>query len=268
MPAIRWRGHVVARLERGASPARPRVALDRSLDVLDKSLAERVRARLDRWLTDQVVRRVPVLAALDTLSRDVEAGPALRAVAAALLDAGAILPRRAIGDSIDRLDAVERKQLRRAGITIGSLDLFDARLLKPEAARWRAALLAASDTPAPSLPPEGATVLPRGEAAGFRNLGAQAVRIDLVERIARAAHDARNGKAPFAPDPALATSMGLAPETLDRLMAALGFRAAPPADGARRWQWRGRPRPRPIAVAPPRPGNAFAALADWGAHGG
>ena len=266
--AIVWKGHVVAALAPGASPARPRVALDRSLDVLDKPLAERVRARLERWLAGQIARRAPVLPALEAMSREAAASPNLRAVAAALLDAGAILPRRTTGDGIDRLDAAERKRLRKAGITIGSLDLFDPRLLKPEAARWRAALLAASGAPAPPLPPEGATVLPRGDAAGFRKLGAQAVRIDLVERIARAAHDARNGKAPFAPDPALATSMGLAPETLDRLMAELGFRAAPPADGARRWQWRGRPRPRAASPARPKPGNAFAALADWGAHGG
>ena len=54
---------------------------------------------------------------------------------------------------------------------------------------------------------------------------------DLVERIAKAAHDARekNGKAAFAPDPALATSMGLEPGTIARLMVELGFRPAPPS---------------------------------------
>lgn len=266
-PAIVWRGHAVARLGPG-SPARPRVVLDRSLDVLDAPLGDRVRARLEHWLVHQIARRAPVLPALEAMSREAEASPALRGTAAALLDAGAILPRRAVGESIDRLDPAERKRLRKAGVTIGSLDLFDPRLLKPEAARWRAALLAASGASSQPLPPEGATVLPRGDVAGFRTLGAQAVRIDLVERIAHAAHDARQGKAPFAPDPALATSMGLAPETLDRLMAELGFRAVPPADGARRWQWRGRPRPRAAQPARPNPGNAFAALADWGAHGG
>ena len=268
-PAIRWQGHGVAHLAAGASLARPRLALDRSLDCLDKPLAAQVRERLDRWLADQVARHLPVLGRLDTLARDAEASPALRAVAAALLDAGAILPRARVGDGIDRLDPAERKRLRQAGVTIGSLDLFDPRLLKPEAARWRAALIAAAaGAPIGAAAPGGATVLPRGDATGFRNLGEQAVRIDLVERIARAAHDARQGKAPFAPDPALATSMGLAPETIARLMAALGFRTAPAVDGAPRWQWRGRPRTRPAVPARPRPGNAFAALADWGGNGG
>jgi ATP-dependent RNA helicase SUPV3L1/SUV3 len=269
VPELRWRGHGVARLARGASLAGPRVVLDRSLDCLDRPLANRVRQRLAQWLAGQVQHRVPILARLDALSRDEKASPALRAASAHLLDSGAIAPRAELGDSVDRLDPDERRRLRQAGVTIGSLDLFDPRLLKPEAARWRAALVAAfGGNPVAAAAPEGATVLPRQQVAGFRPLGAQAVRIDLVERIARAAHDARRGKAPFAPDPALATSMGLAPETLVRLMAALGFRSATPADGAQRWQWRGRPRPPRRAPAAPKPGNAFAALADWGAHGG
>jgi len=268
-PAIRWRGHEVAHLAGSASLARPRLVLDRSLDCLGKPLVGQIRVRLDRWLADRVARHLPVLGRLDALARDTEASPALRAVAAALLDAGAILPRTRVGDGIDRLDPAERKRLRQAGVTIGSLDLFDPRLLKPEAARWRAALVAAEvEASIEAAAPVGATVLPRGGVPGFRNLGGQAVRIDLVERIARAAHDARQGRAPFAPDPALATSMGLAPETIARLMAALGFRTAPAVDGAPRWQWRGRPRTRPTMPTRPRPGNAFAALADWSGNGG
>jgi ATP-dependent RNA helicase SUPV3L1/SUV3 len=93
-------------------------------------------------------------------------------------------------------------------------------------------------------------------------IGDQAVRIDLVERIARAAHDARAGRAAFAPDPSLATSIGIKSETLERLMRLLGFHAV--TEG---WAWRGRARNR---ITPPRiarPGNAFGALADWGAGG-
>ena len=87
------------------------------------------------------------------------------------------------------------------------------------------------------------------------------LRIDLVERIARAAHEARDGQRAFAPDPALATSMGLSADALARLMALLGFRAATGHEGAGpHWAWQGhrRARPRPRAA----PGNAFAALAE------
>ena len=156
------------------------------------------------------------------------------------------------------------------GITIGTLDIFDARLLKPAAAAWRRTLMTLWGQ-SPELARIGATTLRRDEpgrsvASGFRPLGDQAVRIDLVERIARATHDARDGRGPFAPDPALATSIGLEPATLDRLMGDLGFRKVrPAAEGdSPRWIWRGRPPARPAPRVAARPGNAFAALADWG----
>ena len=95
----------------------------------------------------------------------------------------------------------------KAGLVIGTLDLFMPGLLKPRAAAARRALLNLGDGPT-----DGASVLARtapGAALdhGYRPLGQQAVRIDLAERIARAAHDSRKGRAPCAPDPALATSM-------------------------------------------------------------
>ncbi|HVJ00415.1 MAG TPA: helicase-related protein [Sphingomonas sp.] len=268
-PAIVWGGVAVATLAPGPALAQPRVVLDRALDCLDRPLADAVRARLGRWLADQIARRAGALPRLDALARDAAASPNLRAVAAALADAGGIMPRQPVAEMLDALDAGERKRLRGAGITVGTLDLFDLRLLKPAGARWRHALLAARDGEAPSgLPPHGATVLPRAEIAGFRTIGSQAVRIDLVEKLARGAHDARKGRAPFAPDPALATSMGVTAETFAKLMAQLGFRTAPAEDGAPRWAWRGRPRAAPRPRARPHPANAFAALADWGAHGG
>jgi ATP-dependent RNA helicase SUPV3L1/SUV3 len=146
------------------------------------------------------------------------------------------------------------------GVTIGTLDLFAPALLKPGPARWRRMMMRRGGGPR-----DGATVLPRNAPGadlpfGFRPLGQQAVRIDLVERIARAAHDARKGRAPFPLDPALATSMGLQPDTLSRLMAQLGFRSARPGDDSKpRWLWQGlTPNAKPKA---PPTDNAFAALA-------
>jgi ATP-dependent RNA helicase SUPV3L1/SUV3 len=205
---------------------------------------------------------------LAAAARDPGATPALRVVAAALEVAGGITPRMPVRQAVEALQPEERRRLRKMGVTIGALDLYDARLLKPAAARWRAALLRVRGG-SPVLPREGATTLPRAAdgatlATGFRPLGAQAVRVDLVERIARVAHDARQGRKPFAPDPALATSMGLEPGTLARLMAELGFR--PVAGDEPRWVWKGRPPARREEPAPD-PNNAFAALAAWAANG-
>jgi ATP-dependent RNA helicase SUPV3L1/SUV3 len=268
-PAIAWQGLRVATLGAGSSLAAPRVVLDRALDCLDRPLSDSIRDRLARWLEAQIARRAPALPRLESLARDAEVSPSLRAVAAALVDAGGIVARQPVAQPLDALDPAERKRLRQTGISVGTLDLFDARLLKPGAARWRQALLAAREgAPMGDLPPAGASVLPRQEAPGFRTIGAQAVRVDLVEKLARAAHDARKGRAPFAPDPALATSMGVTPETLAKLMAQLGFRAAAAKDGSPRWAWRGRPRVAPRPPTRPRSDNAFAALANWGTHGG
>ncbi len=257
---IRWTGHRVATLAVGGSLARPRLVADRDLDCLDKATRDRIADRLARWFATTAQARVPVLVALADAVRDPAATPAFRVIAAAVEAAGGILPRLPLRTTLDALTPDERRRLRRTGVTVGALDLFDPRLLKPAAAAWRRALLAVRGTP-PTPAREGATVLPRGSdgasvAGGYRPFGSQAVRVDLVERIARAAHDARAGRAPFVPDAALATSIGLEPATLARLMAELGFRPAGEA-----WVWRGRPPARAVPAAPVQGGGAFAGLA-------
>ncbi len=264
-PGIAWSGQVIASFKPGPAFSRPRVVLDRALDCLDPPLRSRIRERLDRWVAVQVQRHAPALIAIEAASLDPGAAPALRVVAAALVQGAGLTARLPLTEAIDALSATDRQRLRKAGIVIGALDLFDPRLLKPQSLRWRQTLLAARrGTTMPALPPAGATVLIRGAAGsgssfGFRDVGSQAIRIDLVERLARAAHDARAGKAPFVPDATLATSIGMAPATVDRLMTELGFRATLADDGPAQWIWRGRP-PRTKSVAAPRD-NAFAALA-------
>ncbi|WP_010184203.1 helicase-related protein [Sphingomonas sp. PAMC 26605] len=270
VPTLLWGELAVATLAPGPTLLRPRVLLDRALDCLSVEARGKIDARLRLWLGGQLKRSVPGLVVLDGVQRDPAASPASRAVAAALVAHGGIVARADIAVAVDGLDSVARKAFRGAGFTIGALDLFDPRLLKPGAARWRRVLLAARNTqPVSAGPREGATVLDRAAsgatlAHGYRPVGAQAVRIDLIERIARAAHDARGsqGRKPFVLDPALALSMGLTRATLEQLMGGFGFRPAPSADDALRWSWRGRP---PVRTAPPprdtAMAGAFAALA-------
>ena len=79
--------------------------------------------------------------------------------------------------------------------------------------------------------------------------------IDLADRLATHAHHVKASGGGDPIDQPLATSLGLDPETLRKLMAEVGFVPAGEA-----WKWRGNHRPARRAD-PPRPGNAFAALA-------
>lgn len=250
VPTLLWRDLAVATLAPGPTVMRPRVLLDRALECLSVEARGKIEARLKLWLGGQLKRSVPGLVVLDGVQRDPAASPASRAVAAALVAHGGIVARADIAVAVEGLDPIARKAFRGAGFTIGALDLFDPRLLKPGAARWRRVLLAARGTlPVGAGPRDGATVLDRGTpgatlAHGYRPVGAQAVRIDLIERIARAAHDARasQGRKPFVLDPALALSMGLTRATLEQLMGGFGFRPAPSPsasdDDTLRWTWR------------------------------
>jgi ATP-dependent RNA helicase SUPV3L1/SUV3 len=94
---------------------------------------------------------------------------------------------------------------------------------------------------------------------GFRALGPQMLRVDLAERLARHAHEARGAKDRRVVDQALATSLGLQPQAVAKLMRDLGFRA--PESGGE-WVWRGPNRPRRREGRAADPTHAFAALAE------
>jgi len=259
--AVGWDGHVLARLAPGRSLLEPALRTARSLDRLSAPRRAALRARLEAWLDASIVRHLKPLKTLAVTARDRTATPGVRALTAMLADAGGVLPRRAMAEPIALLDKADRHTVHRLGIRLGALDLFVPALLKPEAQRWRAALLAVrTGQSMPSLPPPGAATLdgdadPRGAALAFRRFGARWLRVDLADRLAAHAHKVRADGGDDPIDQSFATSLGLDPDLLRRLMEEVGFAS----DGAN-WRWRGRRRAhRPTAA--PRPGNAFAALA-------
>ncbi len=146
----------------GPSLARPQLRLDRDLDCLAKPLREAVAARGSRAgsrrCSTAMSRR---WSRWPSGARDPQATPSAARRRRRAGGAGGLVPRLAIYEPVDALTADERKRLRRIGITIGTLDLFDPRLLKPAAARWRQTLLGVRGR-GTVLPREGATVLPRG----------------------------------------------------------------------------------------------------------
>ena len=257
--AIAWRGTMVARLAPGRTLLEPRVVSDAAIGLLTATDRERVGQRIDKWLTTTLERYLSPLIAMAATGGDLFTPPRVRALLAPLAASGGSIERAAMEAPLAALDADDRRILRAAGLTVGTLDLFDARLLKPEPVRLIATLGAVrSKMPMLALPAPGATVTGICEPlSGYRKFGAKQVRIDLVERIVRALHDRRKARLPFIPDPALATSFGVDAATFDHILRACGFRS----DGGGNWVWRNRPRAAPPKPSPQSP--HFAALEGW-----
>lgn len=263
--AILWRGHEVARLGPGKNLLSPRIFLDRRLDRLSDRGKEAVVDRLKTWVAVQVERALGPLRKVGAAGQDAGTPPAVRSVLAMIADEGGIIARGSVAEPLKQIDREQRWLITGLRIRIGALDLFMPDLLKPEAMRWRTALRAARGGQAmPQLPPDSSTVLPASSderrilltKLGFRALGPQMLRVDLVERMAKHAHEARTGKREKVIDEALATSLGLQPPAIARLMKEIGFR---PATGEAAWIWKGRSPRRPRQESDPS--HAFAALA-------
>jgi ATP-dependent RNA helicase SUPV3L1/SUV3 len=206
------------------------------------------------------------LAKLSALHGDVS--PPARGLIVQLVAALGVLSREAVAEQLVGLTRSDRQALARCGVRLGPLHLFMGQLLRPEPTRWRLALWAVANDlaqlpplPAPgrvsmAAPPADAQVL---AVAGYWRVGSSgngaadaiAVRIDMVDRLARHIHERRDGRMPFMPDPNWAASLGLSQDGLARLLRALGYRPRL-VDGAPHFAWAGRRRPpQPPADAVP-----------------
>ena len=250
-PRIQWKGARVALLRRGRDAMTPRIELDRSLAVLGADDRARVLERLQAWFAAAAVRELGPLVRLGTLAGENLTAPA-RGLVVRLVETLGALRRDDADPQLALITRADRHALKAAGARIGPEHMFVPALLRPEPTRWRLALWAVW-TGVPDLPPppvagrvcvEATDLLPPGflEVAGYWRIGAEAVRIDIVDRLALAIHNRRQGRAPFVPDPNWAASAGLSREGFARLMRALGYRFQL-VDGAPHFAWRGPRRP-------------------------
>jgi ATP-dependent RNA helicase SUPV3L1/SUV3 len=273
-PRIGWRGSRVAALRRGRDALHPRLELDRSLDTLDPADRAAVAQRLARWLEREKGRHLGALTRIAAGAPDLS--PAARGLVVQLVETMGAIPRAAVAPLIGSLTGDDRRALHKVGVRLGVVHVFAADALKPEATRWRLALwgVASQLTAMPPPPRPGLTAIaPDGRAppgwlavAGFWGLGTVAVRIDMVDRVARAVHAQRlaekAGANAIVPDPGLVSAAGLSTADFATLMTALGFRAHGRADAAPAFAFRhpGR-RPRDSAHSAARePASPFAGL--------
>ncbi|MXO55676.1 helicase-related protein [Pontixanthobacter gangjinensis] len=267
--AIWWGNQKVASLDIGVGAAAAKIDLSRDLDALTETDRAAMASGLEQWLSKKTEPVAP-LHKMEAATRDKDAGSQARALLLTLIAGHGFVTREKAG--LEHLPKEVRPFLRRLGVTFGALDIFAPALLKPAPRQILHALGVDRRPLQENMQPviEGAGKHP----SGYRSAGKQAVRIDIAEKIMRAAHEAKaqSGKRRFRIDPALAISTGLTQDSFKRLLSAAGFRIqpvrilkegayGPPAPDT--WEWKPtRRKQQHVANAGPREGSAFSALAD------
>lgn len=271
--AIRWNGHVLAGLEPREGQMKPAVEPSREISALPEKARQALLEAIDDWL-DKRLEPLEPLRRMHIASANPEAGSQARALLLNLISGHGFVTREQAG--IEHLPKDMRPFLRKIGVTFGALDIFAPLLLKPAPRQ----LLNALGIDRRPLQEAMLPVIPDAKRlpAGYRHAGGQAIRLDLAEKIFRAAHESRakaDKSRKFRLDLSLAISIGLEEKNAERLLGQAGFRvqhAKPLAEAVfgppspANWEWRPshrrRQRQRPAQVQPPREGSAFSGLAE------
>ncbi|AVO46772.1 helicase-related protein [Phreatobacter cathodiphilus] len=193
---IRWRGEAVAKLVGGDKVLSPRVRI-LSDEHLTGGPRDQVQARLDLWVHAQIAKLLgPVLA----LESSEELTGLARGVAFQLAEALGVVERPKVAEDVKQLDQEARAVLRKLGVRFGAYHIYLPATLKPAPRALALQLymlkhdmlekkglaelpaLAASGRTSIAVDPEIEKDLYR--LVGFRALGARAVRVDILERLA------------------------------------------------------------------------------------
>jgi len=222
--AIQWQGRTLADITLPDDFSAPRLTLAREISMLPDG-ANGPREKLEQGLTTWLTAKLEPLAPLRKLAeaaRNPEAGSQARALLITLIDARGVISREKAG--LEHLPKEMRPFLRKLGVTFGALDIFARDMLKPAPRQ----LLHALGLDTRPLEPAMRSVLSEAQEgkgrlpAGYRPAGSQAIRVDMAEKILRAAFDTRAKASeaakpepqpakPDSPEPAPATPAEAAP---------------------------------------------------------
>ncbi len=193
---IRWHGEAVAKLVGGDKVLAPRVRI-LSDEHLTGGPRDQVQARLDLWVHAQIEKLLGPVLALETTA---ELTGLARGVAFQLAEALGVIERPKVADDVKQLDQEARSALRKLGVRFGAYHIYLPATLKPAPRAMALQLymlkhdmlekkglaelpaLAASGRTSIAVDPEIEKDLYR--LVGFRALGARAVRVDILERLA------------------------------------------------------------------------------------
>jgi len=240
-PRLLWQNAPIALIEPGDAVYEPRVRL-KSDTLLSEVQAETVRKACQDWLEARLREKLgPLMRLKDEL--DGAASPPegaapleglVRGVAFQLLEHFGVLPRKRVARELKQLDPAARKGLRRFSTRIGATALYMPAVLKPHAVELRLMLWAMANDigELPELPKPGLVTIetdpkaPREfyEIAGFRLIGNhQAVRLDMLERLADTVRPLGRDGQSFTVTPEIMGLVGCSGESFARAMRALGY---------------------------------------------
>ncbi|RMF15205.1 MAG: disulfide oxidoreductase [Alphaproteobacteria bacterium] len=245
-PRISWQQSPLVEIERGDDPMRPRVRLVSGL-MLDDAQTREMEQRAQTWLDERIADKLAPLLALRRAREQAEAGeaspvddgerlsPAARGLAFRLEEAFGVLVRRDVDELLRGLDQDDRRPLRRLKVRFGATAVYLPELLKPHAMELKAMLwaLARGGAGGAQLPGPGLVWIrhdaatPDGflEMLGYLPIGGQeAIRIDMLERLADTVRPYGMNGAWFQVTPEEMGLVGCSGESFVRAMRLLGYR--------------------------------------------
>ncbi|MBK5934395.1 ATP-dependent RNA helicase SUPV3L1/SUV3 [Rhodovulum imhoffii] len=245
---LMWGENAVGKLTAGADPLRPVVKA-----FVDEEAGADVAEKVQRRLQHFMDRRVATLfEPLVGLQKDETLTGLARGFAFRMVENFGIIPRDRVAAEVKELDQDARGALRKHGIRFGQFTVFMPLLLKPAPTRLRLVLWSLSKDlqEFPEAPPAGLVTIPMIEGvpegcvtlSGYREAGARAIRIDMLERLADLLR-AEDSRAGFEAKPDMLSITGMTLEQFADLMQGLGYKAE-----------RGE-RPKPCVVPDPPAGD-------------
>jgi ATP-dependent RNA helicase SUPV3L1/SUV3 len=241
-PQIKWRGATIATVEGGDDA----LSLSAKLlggAMLDGEPAQLVLSRLNAYLQNQIAEVLQPLIMLRDLLKaaskpgaEIAMGGQARAVAFQLVENLGVLPRGQVDKEVRALDQVARRGLRQFKIRFGSTHVFIPLLLKPAATDLRLILWAMAnkaDVPVVARPTPGLVWIAMDKAidksfyrtAGFHPVGANAVRIDMLERLADAVRPLGQDRGRFTVSPDLMGYVGASGDDFTAVMRSIGYKS-------------------------------------------
>lgn len=225
---LMWGTDAIGRLAPGDDPLAPKVAVFVD-EIAETEVTEKVERRMSHWVTRKINALFePMVAMRD----DPEISGLAKGVAFRLAENFGVIPRRDIAQDVKSLAQEDRALLRKHGVRFGQHFIFMPVLLKPAPTRMRLLLwsLSQGHEEFPDAPPPGNVTVAAMDGlpdayytmAGYRRLGARALRIDMLERLADMIRpmDVRSG---FEATPDMLSITGCTLEQFADMMGGLGF---------------------------------------------